>query len=328
MKFIIFYCSSGRVKINPDSLTFHFFKNYFLLSTKSSIIINFFLIFFRKKTRIILCDGEKPKTFFKIKTCNLWFNTPLELIENDYSKNDILSDKNYYVCHSPLFKGTQNFNLGPAIKKKFFYFNSEIKIVYCSEVTTNISEIMTFFWKQKKEIVMNDFSILNDINFLNELPGKNNFEKMKNYIELKNLLRFEIISILYKRFENNILLIGTDWKKYGFKSIQKDFKKSVKRKLYNRNICLDLGAKSGANSFYPRTIDILDYSGFLLQIKPFDKIEGSFENYKIFNSMDDLITILEDLLKQSNKKIECEKLNNFLNDRFHYNLNNIYNKLS
>ena len=109
MKFIIFYCSSGRVKINPDSLTFHFFKNYFLFSTKSLIIINFFLIFFRNKTRVILCDGiKKPKTFFKINTCNLWFNTPLEPIEKNFNKNDIFGHQNYYVCHSPLFKETQN----------------------------------------------------------------------------------------------------------------------------------------------------------------------------------------------------------------------------
>ena len=202
--------------------------------------------------------------------------------------------------------------------------NKKIKIIYVSEVHNNISTEVKNFWNLNKITILGNLSLLDEEKFILKIPGNDKFQKIKNYMEIKNLLRLEIITILYNKFKDNMILVGPDWKKIGFKAIESEHDISLKKKLYRGNICLDLGAKSGGNFLYPRSVEILENNGYLLQIKPMDMIEDEFENYKTFTSISHLIFIIEKLLNQSGEKINCGHLNQFLNSRFNKFINELF----
>lgn len=94
------------------------------------------------------------------------------------------------------------------------------------------------------------------------LDGKENYV---NYGQLKNLVRFELINLVNKYFNKNLFLACKDWANLGFNSKIIEHNTSFRTKIYMNNICLDFGSKSGVNSIYLRTIEILENYGFLLQ---------------------------------------------------------------
>ena len=49
-----------------------------------------------------------------------------------------------------------------------------------------------------------------------------------------------------------------------------NFKSKKIREIYNGNICLDLGSSSGSITLYPRSIEIIENGGLLLQLKQAD----------------------------------------------------------
>ena len=67
--------------------------------------------------------------------------------------------------------------------------------------------------------------------------------------------------------------------------------------LYNGNICLDFGSASGSLSLYPRSIDIIESGGYLLQLKQADSEEifheyGDFFTFKNTEELKEKIRIL------------------------------------
>ena len=238
---------------------------------------------------------------------NLWFNTENELLNQNIDKK-----KDFFLCTDLKNKNTI-FPLTPLFKKKkdnIFNLNKNTKIVYIAEVNINVNDNVNNFWKKNKEKILSNLILINDHNYIKEVFFDGNKEGYENYIQLKNLLRFELISSIHKFFKDRLLLVGTDWIKLGFPSKKIDYKTSFRKKIYSNNICLDFGSKSGTNSLYPRSVEILENNGFLLQAEQNDTNmlkNSNISNFDYFKSKNQLLDKINELLN-SNKKI---KINNF-----------------
>ena len=145
-----------------------------------------------------------------------------------------------------------------------------------------------------------------------------------NYMQLKNLLRYELINLVNKYFKKNLHLVGKDWRNLGLNSQIVQYNTNFRKKCYMNSICLDFGSKSGANTLYPRTIEILENKGFLLQAQQSDSAilaKDMPNNYDTYKSSNELLEKLNRLLK-SNAEIKIENYNN-LNNNFINFLKNI-----
>ena len=134
-------------------------------------------------------------------------------------------------------------------------------------------------------------------------------DKIHNvYIALKSLIRLYVIKEINKKFKNDLIVVGSDWTEYIKNSAASNQDINYIRDLYSGNICLDFGSRWGDNALYPRSIEIIESGGFLLQsLKPdSNKAFGHLKNFNTFNSVKDLI-----------KKIKIYKKNyNLLNSNY------------
>jgi hypothetical protein len=80
------------------------------------------------------------------------------------------------------------------------------------------------------------------------------------------------------------------------------------KKIYNGNICIDTGSILGSVSLHPRSIQIIEGGGLIIQTKQYDAnaIWGEMNNKVIFNNIDLLLDKLDIYL--SNPKICNEML--------------------
>ena len=74
------------------------------------------------------------------------------------------------------------------------------------------------------------------------------------------------------------------------------------RSLYKNNLCLDFGSKWGNNCLYPRSVEIIEPSGLLLQSQQADSkiIFGKFCKFLTFNFYDNLLKIILNYKKNYN----------------------------
>ena len=72
--------------------------------------------------------------------------------------------------------------------------------------------------------------------------------------------------------------------------------------MYKGNVCLDLGSIEGSISLYPRSIQIIESGGLIIQSIQSDskKVWKNLHNKISFNNLSDLISLVEKLL--DNKK--------------------------
>jgi len=84
----------------------------------------------------------------------------------------------------------------------------------------------------------------------------------------KNLLRLWIVEVIRKNFGSQLVLVGSNWQRFGFAANPSAY--SFHRRLdYYRSakVNLDCGSKSGDSAFYPRSSELISYAGGLLQIR-------------------------------------------------------------
>ena len=89
--------------------------------------------------------------------------------------------------------------------------------------------------------------------------------KFNLYKKIKLFLRFEIIKNLKKNFHKQLNLIGNDWNFYSFNSLPSNYNIKKNKKLYEGNICLDLGCIEGSSSLYSRSNQIIESGGLIIQ---------------------------------------------------------------
>ncbi len=88
-----------------------------------------------------------------------------------------------------------------------------------------------------------------------------------------------------------MVLFGEGWRELGFTDNETIHEKSHRERLYAGALCLDLGSKSGINSLYQRSIEVIESGGILLQALHPDSVSilgSSLSKAVNFSSIDDL----------------------------------------
>ena len=231
------------------------------------------------------------------KGINLWMGgTTFKILKKYYHlKNNFVNMKSIFLRNEKYFQ-IFPFNINTCnIKNK-------INIVYVSEI--NVTEDLNVLqvWKKNKVRLLKNFSMLDDIKFWKEF----NFFNDKNkcffyYKKIKNLLRFEILKKLNVRYKN-VILVGNSWSKYNFNSFQDSYSPEMISRIYRGNICLDLGSKAGSSSLYPRSINIIESAGALVQLKQNDSEfiwkKSDLQKYFLFSNFKKLFFLIDKILKE------------------------------
>ena len=110
------------------------------------------------------------------------------------------------------------------------------------------------------------------------------------------MIRYKVLEKIAKLYPEKILLIGNSWKKIK-NSLPDNFNQNLINNVYAGNLCLDFGSKWGDNSLYPRSIQIIENGGLLLQSKQKNskQIFGSMSAKHTFSSMKQLIKKIDNL---------------------------------
>ena len=279
-------------------------------------ILSFFLFFFKKYKKnfiFISCDGFP---LIKDNGVNLWFGGSNLKIPNEYKnlknncpllENFISRDKNFFTFYPSKF---------PKIK-----IDQNFKIIYAANIDIKYNDQIKNFWEEKKDSLLNHLSLIDSKDFWEIFPLKSEQELNRTYISIKNLLRIEIIKKIYKEFPEELIIIGNDWKNYITTYLPSTSEKNLKN-FYFKNVCLDFGSKWSDHCMYPRSIDIVESGGFLVQSKQIDseKIFGELKNLSTFDSVQGLIKLLH-FLKNNNDEVNFhyEKIyKNFSNENLNY----------
>ena len=82
------------------------------------------------------------------------------------------------------------------------------------------------------------------------------------------------------------------------------FLKKTVSEIYKGNICVDLGSIAGSLSLYPRSIDIIESGGILLQSRQsdFQNIWSNTKNHNnfLFTNFNELFFILNKIFRNKN----------------------------
>ena len=275
---------------------------YFLFSKLLIFIVN---LFHKKLHNFILisCDGLP---LIRKNGINLWFGGSRLKIPNEFKnlKNNLVIVKNI------LHKKKDFITLNPSNLKNVI-FDNDFKIIYASSIKANYSKKSKAVWNNYKNDLIKDFSLIDK----NKFWSKNKLKKLdhKNdiYRDLKSLLRIFIIKKIHKKFKDRLIIVGDDWKEYIKDARSSNHEIEYIRKKYEGNICLDFGSRWGDNAMHPRSIEIIESGGFLLQSTQSDSVKtfGHLKIFNTFNSTQDLIKKINlfkqnfDLLNQNYKKI-------------------------
>jgi hypothetical protein len=286
------------------------------------------LFFFGKyiqKLKIFKCisiDGL-PLILKKEDGINIWFGGTTFKIPIEYR-----NFQNNYVNMKSVFDINKNkekiFQIYPIINKKKL-FKKNKKIILISSLRSDFSNETLCIWKKNKEKFLKNLSIFNTTNIFKENITDNDFNetvKFKIFREIQSLLRIEIVKKIFPIFHKQIIIIGKDWSKHLKKNTIDLFEKKERQELYNNNICLDLGSNSGSLSLYPRSIEIIENNGALLQLEQQDA-KLIFNNYKkifTFRNIETLINKIKYLAET------CKNFDNHINLQ-HYLFKNSKNKI-
>ena len=258
---------------------------YFLFSRLLIFIVTSFPKRFKNIT-LLSCDGLP---FIKKNGVNIWFGGTNLKIPKEFRhyKNNIPMIK------SLIIKEKNFINLYPCDLKKNF-FTKKFKIVFIGKLNLrNSSEIMKI-WRKYNKKIMNNFSLIESKKFFQKIGVKEIEHKKNIYLSLKSLIRLNIIKKINKKFKKDLVLVGSDWSSHIKNSIRDNHDVKFVRNLYKGNLCIDLGSRWGENCLYPRSIEIIESSGMLLQSHQSDTkiIFGNLAKSIEFNSYPDLLNTI------------------------------------
>lgn len=142
-------------------------------------------------------------------------------------------------------------------------------------------------------------------------------QKRSAKVFAKNFLRLKIVQAARTHFDKNIVLIGSNWRRYGLDSLPSIYSLKGRLDLYaTSGIHLDCGSKSGDNALYPRSSEIISFAGAPLQVvcADSDSIYGGTKKEIVFSSEDSLCKLLEERLTESpaHRMERTEKLTSHL----------------
>tara|TARA_B100001057_G_C22768310_1_gene918557 strand:- start:137 stop:1162 length:1026 start_codon:yes stop_codon:yes gene_type:complete len=286
-------------------------KNFYIINLSGLIKYYLFglplinLIYkFREKFKnfiLISCDGIPQ---IKYNGINLWFGGTSYKVPNEFK-----SFKNNCHFFENFSKKEENLlDLYP-YKPLNIKSSNSTKIIFIGGFDILENKIVNMIWSNEKDKIIKRMSLIDEEIFWKKYNLINDDRLQFYYIQLKERLRFEFIMSLKKVFTKDFLLVGSKWKRYVLDAKEDEFELSKITNFYNGNICLDFGSKWGSNIFYPRSVEIIEQGGLLVQSKQQNSSE-EFYNLDVinnFNSLDELITKLQNLLSDKelfNKKFQ------------------------
>ena len=164
--------------------------------------------------------------------------------------------------------------------------------------------------------LLNDFSLIDNLDFWKRFKKQNNqTDKFENYRILKTFLREKVILEINKNFKDSFLVYGENINDSYTKFKKPVFDLNKVKKIYEGNLCLDTGSIMGSLSLYPRSIQILESGGLLLQTKQIDSkhIWNNLSEKIISNNLEKLLADLESFLSNTKK---CNEALELLENKF------------
>lgn len=290
MKLLIFIARKKfRVNTLNNFIGFHFVKKYLILNF-SGIILSFIgrLFLFLNIAKGISCDGD-PIILNEKKGINFWLGGSKYKIKDNY--NNLVN--NYFNINSIFTNHKKILQLYPLKILSNNNFNNP-KIIFFSSVRSNKNTIAEDIWNHNKNILLNNLFLIEKDSFWKEYKKKfklseQNFFSI--YKDIKTKIRLELLEICSKTFKKNLILIGDDLIKAGYIANKSIFNKNDIKEIYNGNICLDFGSISGSLCLYPRSIQVIESGGLLLQSLQTDSkiILGSNLSKLTFNNAQDMM---------------------------------------
>jgi len=84
----------------------------------------------------------------------------------------------------------------------------------------------------------------------------------------KNLLRLWTVKAVHGQFGRRLILVGSNWRSFGMDSESSIYNEDKRLEIYrSATVNLDCGSKSGNAAIYPRSSELISYSGGLLQVR-------------------------------------------------------------
>ena len=303
MKLVLLLCKSRYRKKNLNNFCkSQFLGKYFILKFSD---IFFFIGLFLSKLKIFKTISIDSNPIIDEKNgFNFWLTGTKHKIPNEYK-----SLKNNFVNMKSVFHNEDNiFQLYPIIKKEIIK-KQNIKIVNISSYEIKRSNLSDNIWNKYKNDIQKDLTFIDNKNiWISKNLEKNHLNNFLIYRDLKINLRLLIVKKIFNEFGENFFLFGDTWKKYFKKSHGNVEKKSQIEKIYCGNICLDFGSTSGSLTLYPRSIDIIENGGYLMQLKQSDshKIFGEYEEYFTYTNLNDLSKKVNEIF--NNRELFFERL--------------------
>ena len=269
------------------------------------------ILIFLKIGKTISCDG-RPLITNKSKGINFWMRGTTLNIPNEYK--DL--NNNFVTIDNPLIQNKKIFQMYPLNIKKT-QIQDNLKIIYLSRINIDTNDEEKNIWDKYKKQLIEDFTFIDNNNFWENISLNYDNEKKKFFLykKLKLLLRFEIIKNLKKIFNSKLNLIGDDWSMFPFNSLPSNYNIRKIKKMYKGNICLDLGSVEGSITLYPRSIQIIESGGLIIQTAQSDsnKVWKKLHSKIAFNNLPELISLVEKLL---NNKKYCSILLEEISENF------------
>jgi hypothetical protein len=265
------------------------------LSGKLNYYLFFFLIKFFKLGKILSIEGNPSVT--KKEGINFWLTgTHIKILEKyKYFQN------NYVNMTNPIFTNNEKiFQIYPIISSKWNLMKN-IKIIYMGKF---------YFYNRDSEdkddyileLLSNNYSEIDNKNFwLRNFSYLTEIETFEKYRILKNFIREKILENIDNNFGKyfEVYLEGSPKIKFAHSKLcSPNYKLKEVCNIYNGNFCLDTGSIMGSNSIYPRSIQILESSGFILQNIQTDSSDawGELEKFITFASKKNLNDLIEKYL--------------------------------
>jgi hypothetical protein len=275
--------------------------------------------------KFISIDGN-PFLKNKKNSINLWLTGTSLKITKKYRNYD----NNFVNMCNPVVRKEKNFfQIYPIIKKNY-QINNHPKIIFMGKIyfqPGNKNLINYQNLKKNKNRLIKKFSLIDSKKFWSQFTGnKNILEKFDNYKIMKTYQREQIILKIHKNFKNFLHLFGEDSKGTGLYFHKHIYSNKKIKNNYNGNICIDTGSILGSVSLYPRSIQIIESGGLIIQTKQYDAhtVWGEMSNKIIFNNIDKLMDKLDIYL--SNPKM-CNEILEMIILKFKDSKNKIYENL-
>ena len=321
MKYLIFiFKRRFRQKTLNNFLFIKRVKNVYVLNLSGPILylIGKFLYFFLRSKRVIFisCDGQ-DYLYREVNSINLWMGGTTHKVPDKYKKY-----KNNFVSASSLF--TDKTKLLTFFPTNIYQgqMNNEYKFVYISENKKVENKKSLKIWKENKDQILNDLSLIDNIEFWEKFVDIKSEMGQNFYVDIKSLIRIELVRALNSTLKDKFILVGSNWKKHYPNALEDNYSNKYIENLYRGNICIDFGSKNSEKCIYPRSCKIIESGGLLFQSinKDSKEIFKNLLDKTCFVSIQDMKEKIFFLLKNTDQinNLLVTQQKNFESEDFNY----------